>query len=428
EEAPHCASCARGASRVFCGGEHTLVRDPETLAVFQLGACGLGFDHDDPSAASRPSAYARRVPLPGPSSAVFAGYYHNLVKLNGGRCLAYGCGRQSPSSGAARGGPQASKCSRLPAPLWSPLGPLGLARGALERPTNDGQLVNGSLSEDTLPVPTRLRFAEAAAGGHHSACRTLSGEAFGGSTGGVVSQPGHYHTAALGEDGEWYVWGCNEQGQLGSGRPGEEQITVPRRLAECAPELQGAQVAAFEGGYGFSLLLMGDGRVLTMGNHSEGQRAVDPDLDEAPPVSQVPLPGPAEAVAAGSHHALAVVGGRVFALGSNEYGQVVGDGAAPGGSEEHREWRPRAVEGLPEGDPVVRVSAGIPGSGKGSSPRSPWSKRTASGRVFLWGCGGNGQTGDGALPASSPVREVDLAEVARRCPAASAADFSGVAE
>lgn len=315
---PFCASCVAAAARVFCGGEHTLLRDPDTLAVFQLGACGLGFNHDDEEAAKDPQAYEAQVPLPGPAIGVCAGSYHNLLKIVGGRCVAYGCGRQSP---------------------------------------NDGQLANGSLSEDTLPVPACLRFADAAAGGHHSVCRTASGELWAcgagwqgqmGDGGLTYKNPeprrvqgiprvqrvsgGYYHNAALTEDDELYVWGCNEQGQLGivssvdasgqdEGAP--PQVSTPRPLREALPELNGCKARMFDGGYGHSLVLLEDGRLLTMGNHSEGQRAIDPDLEDPPPANEVTgLGGPVLSVAAGNHHTLAVVGGRVVAFGSDEYGQV----------------------------------------------------------------------------------------------------------
>lgn len=397
-----CTACVRSAARVFCGGEHTLLRDPETLEVFQLGACGLGFNHNDAAAAANAANYARQVPLPGAASGVFAGYYHNLFRLNGGRCFAYGCGRQAP---------------------------------------NDGQLCNGSLAEETQPTLTQLRFADAAIGGHHSLCRTRSGEVWVCGAGWqgqmgdsslryknpeparVAGIPvpvqsvasGYYHNAALTEDGRTFVWGCNEQGQLGALSVGN-QVTSPQELRDLVPGLPAfaqGRVLAFDGGYGHSVLLLNGGRLLAMGNHSEGQRALDPNTDEDPPLANEvsALPGLVDAIAAGSHHTLAVVGGRVFAFGSDEYGQVSGLGMPS--DEEQLTWQPKPVQGLPavETDPVIRVSAGICHS----------AAQTASGRVFVWGCGGNGQTGEGTLPESSPVKELFISEVARQCKSRSAA-------
>ncbi|CAE8622443.1 unnamed protein product [Polarella glacialis] len=390
EEGSKCEECVRKAARVFCGGEHTLLRDPSTLELYQLGACGLGFDHASAGSTHCPGAYTRKVPLPAPASAVFPGYYHNFVKLVGGRCVSYGCGRQAP---------------------------------------NDGQLMNGSLKESTEPVATQVRFAEAVAGGHHSVCRTRDGEVWVAGAGWqgqmgdgglkyanpapqrVAGLPriqqlasGYYHSAALAEDGEWYVWGCNEQGQLAPNSLDEVQLKQPRRLSSLLPELEDAKIASVEGGYGHTVLLLADGRVFSLGNHSEGQRAVDPELEEAPGMSAVSLPGPAEAVAAGSHHTLAIVGGAIYSFGSNEFGQVKGSGE-PGEEENQRVWAPHAVHLPVSNDPVVRVSAGICHS----------AAQTASGRVFLWGCGGNGQTGDASLPSSSAIREVRLEDVMRRC-------------
>ena len=68
--------------------------------------------------------------------------------------------------------------------------------------------------------------------------------------------------------------------------------------------------------YGHTLALLEDGSVWTQGNHTEGQRALDPDAEDPPAANRVPLPGPATAIAAGNHHNLAVVAGRVYAFGS----------------------------------------------------------------------------------------------------------------
>merc|ERR1711871_1178874 len=128
--------------------------------------------------------------------------------------------------------------------------------------------------------------------------------------------------------------------------------------------------------------------------------------DEAPLLNSVDgLPGPAEAIAVGNHHLLTIVRGRLYAFGSDEFGQVRGNGATEEEDSEHRVSSPVLVEGLPRDDPVVRVSAGICHS----------AAQTKSGRVFLWGCGGNGQTGDGNLPTSSPIREVTFESVIRQC-------------
>ena len=384
-----CTECVRNAARVFCGGEHTLVRNPQTMELYQLGACGLGFDHDE-GASAKAGDYLKRVPLSEPALGVFPGYYHNFIKTTR-RCFAYGCGRQAP---------------------------------------NDGQLMNGSLSEDTFPTATEVRFAEAAAGGHHSICRTRNGDVWASGAGWqgqmgngglqyknqepqkVGSLPrisriatGYYHLAALAEDGQWFVWGCNEQLQLAPSLQDEAQIKTPQALSKLLPELKDANVISIEGGYGHTVLLTKEGTVYTLGNHSEGQRGLDADLDEAPPLTAVEgLPGPAQAAVAGSHHTLVICEGRAYGFGSDEFGQVRGKGEPPD-DEDQRVCKPHAISGLPEEDPVVRVDAGICHS----------AAQTASGRIFLWGCGGNGQTGDRGLPASSRIREVQIADLAKQC-------------
>lgn len=248
-----CAECVRTAARVFCGGEHTLIRDPKTLEIYQLGACGLGFDHDA-GASAQADDYLKQVPLSEPAIAVFPGYYHNFIKTTRS-CFTYGCGRQAP---------------------------------------NDGQLLNGSLSEDTWPTSTKLRFAEAAAGGHHSICRTRNGDVWASGAGWqgqmgngslqyknekpqrVDSLPricriatGYYHIAALAENGEWFFWGCNEQLQLASSIA-DPQIKTPQPVSKLLPELKDREITSVDGGYGHTVLLTREGTVYTLGNHSEG--------------------------------------------------------------------------------------------------------------------------------------------------------------
>lgn len=215
---------------------------------------------------------------------------------------------------------------------------------------------------------------------------------------------GYYHNAALGDDGEWYVWGCNETCQLGvSDTP---QIKFPTKLSHLVPDLAGKQIVDVEGGYVHTVLRFADGSVYTMGGHTEGQRGLDPELEEPPLLNKVEgLPGPAEGIASGNHHVLVIVAGRLYGFGSDEFGQVRGCGDPDNADSEHCVSTPVLIQGLPSDDPVIKVSAGICHS----------AAQTKSGRVFLWGCGSNGQTGDGSLPSSSPIREVRLDRIASLC-------------
>ena len=43
--------CSARVRQVWCGGEHTLLRGPGER-LYQLGACGLGFDHESGAAAT----------------------------------------------------------------------------------------------------------------------------------------------------------------------------------------------------------------------------------------------------------------------------------------------------------------------------------------------------------------------------------------
>mmetsp|Transcript_43257 Transcript_43257/g.113949 ORF Transcript_43257/g.113949 Transcript_43257/m.113949 type:complete len:244 (+) Transcript_43257:336-1067(+) len=214
---------------------------------------------------------------------------------------------------------------------------------------------------------------------------------------------GYYHTAARDQEGRWWVWGSNEQGQLGDDKKHvKKPALLPMTLSRhkiITP------VADVDGGYGHTLLLLEDGRVLTMGNHSEGQRGIDPEAEDAdvPAVNEVAV-DKVTAIAAGSHHNLVVVAGEVYAWGSDEFGQVSG-GGPPAEDGDHRTATVTKVQGLPSAtdDPVVHISAGIAHS----------AAQTASGRIFVWGCGSNGQLGDLSLPEASKVRELNPDDVAR---------------
>ena len=41
---------------------------------------------------------------------------------------------------------------------------------------------------------------------------------------------GAYHTIALSSEGACFSWGCNNNGQLGLGRFGGEEVTTPSRI------------------------------------------------------------------------------------------------------------------------------------------------------------------------------------------------------
>lgn len=369
--------------RVFCGGEHTLVLAPGCRALYQLGACGLGFDWASADGSKTPN-YVAKVPVAGPLRRVVAGYYHNLLATQAGNCLSYGCGRQAP---------------------------------------NDGQLATGSTEEHTKPIAVPS-FLTGFCGGHHSvfqqttravrACGAgwqaqmgngtmtytntgLQAVRFSGRFVPEAITGGYYHNAVVG-GGHCEVWGCNEQGQLGGSTNGvdaSDHVKVPEDLRSrvCLPE---GDIECFDGGYGHSVVLVG-GRVFCFGANEYNQCGPEMPEDVVGPAQEILLPGPASAISAGNHHTMALVKGRVFAWGSNEFGQVSGDGKMGDAVVVPQE--------VPVSEEVSYISAGICHA----------AAQAKSGNVYLWGCGENGQTGLRQLPEASSVGVLDFEDVARRC-------------
>jgi alpha-tubulin suppressor-like RCC1 family protein len=110
-------------------------------------------------------------------------------------------------------------------------------------------------------------------------------------------------------------------------------------------------------------------------------------------VAGLPAGDPVVAVAAGLWHSLALTrSGRVFAWGDDRYGQL-------GNGTTRPSYRPVAVAGLSPDDPVIDISAGAFHS----------LAVTRSGAVYSWGANTNGQLGTGTTqPSPSAVRLVAL--------------------
>jgi alpha-tubulin suppressor-like RCC1 family protein len=138
---------------------------------------------------------------------------------------------------------------------------------------------------------------------------------------------GTSHTLAVGADGRLYAWGSNAVGQLGDGTNTAHSKPVAVDMPPTAGRTTWKQIAA---GTSHSLALTDDGRLYAWGQNAKGQLGNDYRRDRNTPV-EVPLPLSAvnttwAQVAAGSGHTLALTAdGRLYAWGSNEFGQL-GDG------------------------------------------------------------------------------------------------------
>jgi alpha-tubulin suppressor-like RCC1 family protein len=180
-------------------------------------------------------------------------------------------------------------------------------------------------------------------------------------------EAGNDHMCALGTDGSVSCWGVNYESELGDGVPAK-YVTSP-----VSPQTTGPFVALAGGGHQ-SCAIRADGSVACWGDGSAGQIG-DGTLSEWSP-KQVTLPGAATAVAAGTLHTCAVVGGVPYCWGSNWFGEI-GDGSSTGNRP-----TPVAVTSLPT---IADIALGAYHT----------CARTSTGAIYCWGANSGGQLGDG---------------------------------
>lgn len=245
-------------------------------------------------------------------------------------------------------------------------------------------------------------------------------------------------SAAILKDGRLMIWGCGRYGRLGLNNNDKNQL-VPTELT--IPT--NSPVVEVVLGESFGLAVTADGKVLSWGKGALGRKDKNsrPDFVEFPQTNifiktvaagrehalavdsnndlwvwgvgssyalgngsknsiqapqKISLPGDAKAVAvaAGRDHSLCLTSdGSVFAFGMNDNGQC---GTA---YSRRSERTPVLVEGLPPAhvDPVTQIAAGEAFS----------VALTASGKVFTWGSGNNGQLGHGDRADQGTARQMD---------------------
>ena len=224
-----------------------------------------------------------------------------------------------------------------------------------------GQLGDGTTTARTLPVQVR--------------------DAGGTPLAGIVAvAAGQYHSLALRADGTLWAWGYNGNGQLGNG--GTTGATSAQRVQDA----NGADIVGIgriAAGWGHSLALRTDGKVLVWGYNGYGQLGDGTGTSRYRPVPAIDRNGTPLAdiakLAGGRYHSLALTaGGEVLAWGYNGQGQL-GDGTTTDRSLPDRVF---GADQFPLGA-IADIAAG----------RDHSLAIAGGGSVLGWGINDNGQLG-----------------------------------
>ncbi|MFH0772626.1 MAG: filamentous hemagglutinin N-terminal domain-containing protein [Candidatus Omnitrophota bacterium] len=140
---------------------------------------------------------------------------------------------------------------------------------------------------------------------------------------------GVYHTVALKSDGSRvYAWGSNAYGQLGNNSASVYSLT-PVAVVGVGAEGYLTGVSQISAGAYYTVALKSDGLVCTWGSNAYGQLGNNSTTDSRIPVEVVGIDGTGyltgiSQISAGYFHTVALKsdGSRVYAWGSNAYGQL----------------------------------------------------------------------------------------------------------
>jgi hypothetical protein len=201
---------------------------------------------------------------------------------------------------------------------------------------------------------------------------------------------GAMHSLALVSGGEVYSFGRNTHGQLGRRTP-EATGSLPAVVGALTERrMRALRVAA--GAY-FSLVVSEDGRLFAFGSNAYGELGVEGGGNQHTPVeAATPAGGRLQAATGGRAHTLGLTrGGAVCAAGRNVHGQL---GL---GEEIEAAHVLTAVEAL-QREHVVQLACGNNHS----------LAVTLDGRVLAWGCGAGYQLGPAGSAPHLSARDAHL--------------------
>ncbi|WP_282944029.1 RCC1 domain-containing protein [Cellulomonas endometrii] len=191
---------------------------------------------------------------------------------------------------------------------------------------------------------------------------------------------GSAHTLARTADGRVWSWGLGSSGQLGNGASSSR--ATPGQVGGFG----GHDVLTVSAGDAHNLAVDALGRPWAWGSNSHGQLGYTTSVPGASlPVGVPTMAGRTiTAVAAGASHSLALQDdGTVWAWGRGDYGQLGdGQGTSTEVPVQATGWGARTV---------VAIAAGGDTSAAVAS----------DGTLWMWGAGGWGQLGDGAIGSSA---------------------------
>ncbi|MDR2063787.1 MAG: IPT/TIG domain-containing protein [Candidatus Nomurabacteria bacterium] len=215
----------------------------------------------------------------------------------------------------------------------------------------------------------------------------------------VITQvaAGEYHSLALSNTGQVYVWGSDEYGQLGDGTVGPNANPTPTNITANFAGLSG-QIVQVAGGRHYSVALSSSGQVYTWGRDQNGQlgdgTVGTPNSNPTPiniTANFAGLSGKIIKLSAGFQavHAL-TDSGQLWGWGNDGFG-TLGDGT-PGYDGDNKTNNPTPIN-------VTANFAGLSGQiidivgDKGSSTIV----LSSSGQVYTFGSDSYGNLGDGTV-------------------------------
>ena len=209
-----------------------------------------------------------------------------------------------------------------------------------------GQLGDGTKSDRDTPVQVDTEVKRIAAGHKYSlyvkydtlmSCGNNQYGQLGYGAPSIFSTPLHIessvkavaaglsHSHFIKDDGSLWAMGYNVYGQLGLGT--NDNVKMPQQVQT----ENNAKVEAFDSGDFYSIFILDDGTLWTMGNNTYGQlglgtNGVNKSSPQPVNVNEYPN-AKVEAIAAGGYHCLFILDdGSLLAMGRNQYGQL-GDGS-----------------------------------------------------------------------------------------------------